>query len=553
MQTRSLCLWAILVCVMAGSLATYGASVGTAITYQGQLKTQGAPYAGSADLIFTLYDAATSGSVKGGPITLTNVTVVTGLFAVQIDFGAAAFAGDARWIDIQVRTPTGSGSYTTLAPRQPIAVTPYAQFAGGPWVTSGGNISYTNGNVGIGTPTPGAKLEILAADQSGAWIEGPASGIGAGLVMKTTGSGTRTWEVLATGSTSSQGANKLNVRDITANADRLTIDSAGNVGIGTNTPAFLLHVVAGTSAAIRGQNTGSGAGVLGSAGSGGTGVEGSGSGANGAGVSGTGLTGAPGVVGTASGQDGIQGSSDNHSGVYGTSTSGVGVFGTSSGAIGAGVKGTGLGGGAPGVVGTASGQDGIQGSSDNHSGVYGTSTSGVGVYGIGATGGYFHSNGQGSNIALYADGLAQVKTLQILGGADLAEPFDVGGNDVQPGMVIIIDPKHPGQLKVASRPYDRCVAGVISGAGGLQPGLSMGQPGSIADGKHQVALTGRVYCRCDAKYGAIEPGDQLTTSATPGHAMKVTDRASAQGAIIGKAMSKLDKGRGLVLVLVSLQ
>jgi hypothetical protein len=69
-----------------------------------------------------------------------------------------------------------------------------------------------------------------------------------------------------------------------------------------------------------------------------------------------------------------------------------------------------------------------------------------------------------------------------------------------------------------------------------------------------VALTGRVYCLCDASSGGIEPGDLLTTSDTPGHAMKVTDHARAQGAIIGKAMTRLAQGEtGRVLVLVSLQ
>jgi hypothetical protein len=62
-----------------------------------------------------------------------------------------------------------------------------------------------------------------------------------------------------------------------------------------------------------------------------------------------------------------------------------------------------------------------------------------------------------------------------------------------------------------------------------------------------------VYCWCDASGGAIEPGDMLTTSDTPGHAMKVTDYPRAQGAIIGKAMTSLEEGRGLVLVLVNLQ
>jgi len=68
-----------------------------------------------------------------------------------------------------------------------------------------------------------------------------------------------------------------------------------------------------------------------------------------------------------------------------------------------------------------------------------------------------------------------------------------------------------------------------------------------------VALTGRVFCQVTTANGAIEPGDLLTTSAVPGRAMKVTDYAQSQDAILGKAMTGLDKKSGLVLVLVSLQ
>jgi hypothetical protein len=81
----------------------------------------------------------------------------------------------------------------------------------------------------------------------------------------------------------------------------------------------------------------------------------------------------------------------------------------------------------------------------------------------------------------------------------------------------------------------------------------MGQKGTKADGDHPVALTGRVYALADATYGTIEVGDLLTTSATAGYAMKVTDHTQANGAILGKAMSCLREGRGLVLVLVTLQ
>jgi hypothetical protein len=120
-------------------------------------------------------------------------------------------------------------------------------------------------------------------------------------------------------------------------------------------------------------------------------------------------------------------------------------------------------------------------------------------------------------------------------------------------MVLSIDPENPGKLKVCDVPYDRCVAGVVSGAGGIHPGMMMGQAGSVADGDHPVALTGRVYCYADASKRSIQPGDLLTTSETPGHAMAARDFERSHGAVIGKAMTSLDEGTGLVLVLVNLQ
>ena len=73
------------------------------------------------------------------------------------------------------------------------------------------------------------------------------------------------------------------------------------------------------------------------------------------------------------------------------------------------------------------------------------------------------------------------------------------------------------------------------------------------DSGENVALSGRVYVLADAASGPIKPGDLLTTSDTPGCAMKVTDHGKAQGAILGKAMGSLNEGKGMVLVLVSLQ
>ncbi|MBN2541804.1 hypothetical protein JXI42_02975 [bacterium] len=144
--------------------------------------------------------------------------------------------------------------------------------------------------------------------------------------------------------------------------------------------------------------------------------------------------------------------------------------------------------------------------------------------------------------------------LKITGGSDIAEPFEVPEkSEIEPGMILSIDPQNPGKLKLCEVAYDKKVAGIVSGAGGVNPGMVMGQEGTIADGEHPVALSGRVYAYATNSNGTIEPGDLLTTSDIPGHAMKVEDYDQAYGAVIGKAMSKLDEETGLVLVLVSLQ
>ena len=151
------------------------------------------------------------------------------------------------------------------------------------------------------------------------------------------------------------------------------------------------------------------------------------------------------------------------------------------------------------------------------------------------------------------EGRISTQVLEITGGSDFSENFEIQSPEAQPGMIVKIDALHPGELAVSDRAYDRTVAGVVSGAGGVKPGLTMGQRGTLVAGRYPVALTGRVYCLVDAERGAIVPGDLITTSATPGYGMKVNDYPRAQGAVIGKAMSGLSSGRGLVLLLVSLQ
>jgi hypothetical protein len=165
------------------------------------------------------------------------------------------------------------------------------------------------------------------------------------------------------------------------------------------------------------------------------------------------------------------------------------------------------------------------------------------------------NNGVASKLYLNAEGgNVVVGVLEITGGADIAEPFRFSdAKTIRPGMVVAIDPERTGHLRIADSAYDRTVAGIISGANGIHPGLTMNQTGTIADGSLPVALTGRVYALADASYSAIRPGDLLTTSDTPGHVMRVSDYTRAQGTILGKAMSSLEQGQGLVLVLVTLQ
>jgi hypothetical protein len=143
--------------------------------------------------------------------------------------------------------------------------------------------------------------------------------------------------------------------------------------------------------------------------------------------------------------------------------------------------------------------------------------------------------------------------LHLTGGGDIVEPFEMtDGLEHPAGAVVIIDPENPGKLRLSTTAYDTRVAGIISGAGGINPGIRLSQDNAFTVGQN-VAISGRVYCRVDASYGAIEPGDLLTTSPIPGYAMKASDRSRSYGAVIGKAMTSLESGQDLVLVLVNLQ
>jgi hypothetical protein len=196
-------------------------------------------------------------------------------------------------------------------------------------------------------------------------------------------------------------------------------------------------------------------------------------------------------------------------------------------------------------------------------GVLGESGVGTGVRGAGHTGGFFEGTVEGihvvgHNLAGHFEGDVMVTgnhtclgDIFLPGAADCAEHFDMqAGADIEPGSVVVID--DDGLLRESGHAYDTKVAGVISGAGAYRPGLILDKQSSET-ARQPVALVGKVYCKVDAQYASIAVGDMLTSSPTPGHAMKAADPLRAFGAVIGKALDKCEAGTGLVRILVSLQ
>jgi trimeric autotransporter adhesin len=101
------------------------AAQSTGFTYQGKLTDTNLPANGTYDFEFKLFTALIGGTQDGTPRQVLGVTVTNGVFSVLIDFGAGAFPGADRFLEIAVR-PAGSGSFTTLTPRQQVNITPYA-------------------------------------------------------------------------------------------------------------------------------------------------------------------------------------------------------------------------------------------------------------------------------------------------------------------------------------------------------------------------------------------------------------------------------------------
>ncbi len=262
--------------------------------------------------------------------------------------------------------------------------------------------------------------------------------------------------------------------------------------------------------------------------------------------------------------------------VHGESTAATGfvagVTGVASNSAGMGTgvlgesKGTG-----PGVVGKSIKDAGVIGfrgdpklgettvSNDaGQSGVFGASDSGAGVLGyahnpaswaVYAFGG-FRALALGRPFAGEFVGNVSVDGDVLLTGADCAEQFDVDHEQlIDPGTVLVIGAD--GVLRQSEEAYDTRVAGVVAGAGTYRPGIILDKQQTSAN-RLSISLIGKVFCKVDGSCGGIGVGDLLTTSHTPGHAMKATDPQRAFGAVIGKALKPWSGGTGLIPILVAL-
>jgi hypothetical protein len=403
------------------------------------------------------------------------------------------------------------------------------------WTTNGNDINNTNtGNVGVGTTTPAAKLQVTGGIYSTSVIDSAYSG-GFRLVVSGPGDSRATWSYNG-GVTTTRLTSASNVRtSFGSNGidDRVFLDLSGNLGINTTTPGSKLHVVGAMQAPAT-----SGTGTNGMFRLGATPT--------------TNLVLDMGVEATTNVYTWLQSRNQtNYASNYSL------ALNPNGGNVGVGSV-------APNY------KLDVQGGAINSSGglcIAGdckTAWSQVG-------GSQWTTSGTTINYSTGNVGIATAsptEKLDVTGNVkvtgninatgtinakyqDVAEWVD-SSQELAAGTVVVLDSTKSNQVIASTQSYDARVAGVIS----LQPGVALGERG---EGRVLVATTGRVKVKVDATNGPINIGDLLVTSDKEGVAMKSVPveiggiRIHRPGTLIGKALEPLAGGQGEILVLLSLQ
>jgi hypothetical protein len=401
----------------------------------------------------------------------------------------------------------------------------------------------------------------------------------------------------------------------TAGSEALRITTSGNIGAGTSSPSARIDATS-SSIALMGTSTGGGGpAILGKLGtttcptanvvqviaacagtSGGIALVASS--ANGIGVHGDSTSG-QGVEGYSVSGIGLLAGSTSGTAIYGSSTSGTAISGSSTSGIGLhadsstnraieGFSGAGIGvigdSTARGVVGTL-GRTSCAGSyavggcgGSTGDGVYGNSAAGNAVDAVTTSGISFtailaENNSQGSGTGTCCDlflgksngtrearisgtGVGFFNGGAVTGGADYAESMRSGGpSRLQAGDVLSIDPRHGNAVYRSSGRNSPLVLGVYSTRPSV---LAVGthRIGDSLKGEVPVALMGVVPTKVSAENGPIRAGDLLSTSGTPGYAMKASRvmvggiAIYRTGTILGKALGPLKSGKGVIQVLL---
>ena len=575
----------------------------TAFTYQGRLKDTSGPVNNNCDFEFKLFASAGGNDQVGASQPRNNLLVEDGYFTVDdLDFGVGAFQGEARWLEVAVRCPAGSGDFELLAPRQELTAAPHAWYARrAPWsgliglpagfadgiddntlYTAGGGLTLSGDQFSVDTSLIQARVDqacsagsaIRVINQDGSVTCQSVSGAGGGditAVYAGTGllGGSETGDATLSAdpgylqrrvSSSCAAGNAIRVINadgtVSCESDDNTTYSAGP-GLTLSGTQFSVNFAGGGSASTASRTdhnhwgqtwSGSGTGLTLSGGSTGlygngtsSGVAGRTSSANGAGVYGSGPN--WGVIGEATASGGSYGVWGIANSVTGTT---YGVQGTSRSTSGRGVVGD-----ATAPSGTTYGVVGYSASPSGFAGYFRNTSSGVGLYAL-------TDSGSGNIIEAWSSftdrefrvergGDVRADGSFIGGGADFAELLP-GAPGLAPGDVLVIGPD--GRLARSTQPYQTNVAGVYS----TQPGFiaGAGDESSDLEGQIPLAVMGIVPVKVTAENGPIRPGDLLTTSSMPGYAMRCGADPQV-GTVIGKALEPLAEGEGVIKILVVLQ